>query len=168
MYLYSWDHPGFHSLSFSYIPRNLAKSFWEEASGKLVLCLASEWPSGYSARSWNLGTREDHRKVALRSSPSRGQDLSPLGCKARGGGSFSLLSLRVFLLSWADCPFCVHHACLFIWWISFPLVGSHISRSQNNEPANCQEVFFTPGWPVGSNHNLRARKIQLYVWSNLS
>lgn len=91
------DHPGFHSLSFLYIPRNLAKS-----SGKKPLesspPLFGLWVAlQLFCKILEPGDQGRTRKVAsILSSPRRGQDLGPAGVQGRRRWVFQPLSLRVF------------------------------------------------------------------------
>lgn len=91
------DHPGFHSLSVSYIPRNLAKSSKRKPleSSRPVFGL---WVAlRLFCKILEPGDQGRTRKVAsILSSPSRGQDLGPPGVQGGRRWVFQPLSLRVF------------------------------------------------------------------------
>ena len=110
------DHPGFHSLSFSYIPRNLAKSS-ERKPLESSRPLFGLWVAlRLFCKILEPGDQGRTRKVAsILSSPRGGQDLGPPGVQGRRRWVFQPLSLRVFYCPELTAPYVsTMPVCLFV------------------------------------------------------
>lgn len=99
-------HPGFHSLSFLYIPRNLAKSPEREPLESFPPLFNLSFILRLFCKILEPGDQGRTRKVAsILSSPRGGQDLGPPGVQGRRRWVFQPLSLRVFYCPELTAPY---------------------------------------------------------------
>lgn len=136
MCLYSWITQAFCGPRFLQIPRNLAKPSERKPLERSVYSIS--FVLRLFSKILELGDQGMIRKRSgLRTSWGTRQDV---GLSASPWGQTYYSGLAAPYAS--TIPVCLFHG------HSLPHVASHVSGFQHNVPADCQEVFFTPGWPV--------------------